>query len=190
MKLILASHNKNKIKEFREILKDTSIELLSLIDLEDFDEIEETGNTFLENAIIKAKKISIKYNLPAIADDSGLEVMALNSRPGVYSARYSGKGDLENNLKVLNELVGITNREALFNSTIVLYYPNGEYYNFEGIWHGTIGNEIRGTNGFGYDTIFIPKGLKETVAELDSKIKSKISHRAIALQLFKKHYNI
>lgn len=190
MKLILASHNKNKIKEFKDILKDTNIELISLTDLNDYEEIIEDGNTFLDNALIKAKSISLKYNLPAISDDSGLEITALNNAPGIYSSRYSSNGDLGNNLKVLKELEGIKDRSASFTCVIVVYYPNDEYHSFEGIWHGHISNEIKGNNGFGYDPIFIPKGYNKTSAELGEEVKSQISHRAKALQLFKKQYSI
>ena len=189
MKLILASHNKNKIKEFKDILKDTNIELISLTDLNDYEDIIEDGNTFLDNAIIKAKHISTKYNLPAISDDSGLEITALNNAPGIYSSRYSGKGDLGNNLKVLKELEGIKDRSASFTCVIVVYYPDGNYHSFEGIWHGHISSEIKGNNGFGYDPIFIPNGYNKTSAELGKEVKSQISHRAKALELFKKKYD-
>lgn len=190
MQLILASHNKNKIKEFKEILKETNIELLSLIDLNDHEEIIEDGNTFTENALIKARNIAGKYNLPAIADDSGIEIKYLKNAPGIMSARYSGKGDLENNLKVLKELDGITDRYARFICVIVLYYPNGEYKTFKGVWEGFISTELKGNNGFGYDPIFIPNGFRKTVAELEETLKSKISHRAKALQLFRQEFKI
>lgn len=190
MKLIIATHNDHKLKEFKQILKDTNIELVSLKDLKDFDEIVENGSTFLENALIKAKNISLKYNLPVIADDSGVSIEALDNRPGIHSARYSGKGDLENNLKVLKELENIENRKATFNCVIVVYYPDGNYHHFEGIWPGTIAHEMRGENGFGYDPIFVPDGYNLTVSELGEELKSQISHRAKALQLFMKHYTI
>ncbi|HHT96927.1 MAG TPA: RdgB/HAM1 family non-canonical purine NTP pyrophosphatase [Clostridiales bacterium] len=190
MKFILASHNKNKIKEFREILKDTKIELISLIDLNDNEEIIETGNTFLDNALLKAKHISKKYNLPTIADDSGIEIKYLKNAPGIYSARYSSSGDLANNLKVLKELEGVTDRYARFICVIAVYYPNDEYKSFKGVWEGFIANTIKGNNGFGYDPIFIPNGYRSTVAELDENIKAKLSHRAKALQLLKDEFII
>lgn len=190
MKIIIASHNLNKIKEFKQLLKGTNLELISLHDLNDHEEIIEDGNTFLDNALIKAKHIASKYNLPAIADDSGLMVKYLKNAPGINSARYSGKGDYENNLKVLAELKGKTDRYARFISVIVLCYPSGNYKSYKGIWEGFIAEEIKGSNGFGYDSIFIPNGYLKTVAQLDDLVKSKLSHRAKALQLLKDDFII
>ena len=190
MRIILATHNPNKVKEFNELLINTNFELISLHDLQDHEEIIEDGDTFLDNALIKAKYIASKYNLPAIADDSGLMVKYLKNGPGINSARYSGKGDYENNLKILSELKGVTDRYARFICVIVIYYPDGEYKAYRGIWEGFIAKEIKGNNGFGYDPIFIPKGYLNTVAELDDEVKSKLSHRAKALQLFRQEFKI
>ncbi|VEU80152.1 RdgB/HAM1 family non-canonical purine NTP pyrophosphatase [Haploplasma axanthum] len=187
MEVIVASHNKNKIKEFKSILGN-EYNIKSLEDLNDFEDIEETGNTFSENALIKALSIAKKYNKVAIADDSGLEVYSLDNRPGVYSARYSGKGDHENNLKILSELKNNKNRNGRFISVIALCYPNGEYQLFEGIWEGRISEEIKGENGFGYDVIFIPEGFEKTVAELEPDVKDKYSHRSKALKLLKDYF--
>lgn len=186
MKVILASHNLNKVKEFKKLVKPLGIELISLKDLKDFKEIEETGQTFIENATLKAETISKKYNLPTIADDSGLEVYSLDDRPGIYSARYSGKGDQKNNLKILNELKNIENREARFICVIAFKIPNQETKIYQGIWEGSISHEILGEKGFGYDPIFIPKNHEKTVGQLEPTIKDKESHRAKALNLFYK----
>lgn len=185
MKFLIASHNKNKIIEFKDILKDTDIELISLSDLKDNEDIEETGETFVDNALLKAKHFSLKHNLPVISDDSGLEVKYLKNAPGIYSARYSGKGDKANNIKLLEELKGINDRVARFICVIALYYPNGEHSTFKGIFDGFISLSPKGDNGFGYDPIFIPNGYMQTLAELDPSIKAKISHRAKALQMLK-----
>lgn len=187
MKIILATHNKNKIKEINDFLRNTNLDLVSLEDLNDYDEIIEDGNSFFENALIKAKTIAHKYNLPVLADDSGLEIEALNNEPGINSSRYSGKGDYYNNLKVLEGLKDAFNRRAKFTTIIVLYYPNGDYESFKGEWEGFINTEIKGINGFGYDPIFIPKGYQKTVAEMNLNIKNKESHRAKALSKLKSY---
>ncbi|MDY0278683.1 MAG: RdgB/HAM1 family non-canonical purine NTP pyrophosphatase [Acholeplasma sp.] len=179
MKLIMATHNINKVKEVKAILNKDNI--ISLTDLNDFKEIEETGNTFFENATIKALEIAKKYNEVAIADDSGIVIKALNGAPGLYSVRYSGKGDLENNLLVLKQLETVKDRSAYFISVIALAYPDGKVLKFEGKWEGKIGFEIKGNQGFGYDSIFIPNGYEITAGELNSKEKNQISHRYQAL---------
>lgn len=190
MKLIFATHNDNKLKELKEILKDTNLEIVSLKELNDYEDIIEDGNTFEENSIIKAVHIARKYNVNAIADDSGIEISYLNNEPGIYSARYSGKGDYENNLKVLNLLENIENRSARFVCVISTATPSGEVKTYEGIVEGKIANEPRGNNLFGYDPIFIPNGYNETFGELDNEIKSKISHRANALNKLLKDLSI
>ena len=124
--LLFATSNPNKVLEARSILKE--INIISLSDINDQTDVEETGETFSENALLKAKTFSLKYNLPVIADDSGLVVEALNGRPGIYSRRYSGKGDIENNLKILDEMKDIKNRDAHFVAAVVLYFPNGVHY--------------------------------------------------------------
>lgn len=181
MKLILATHNKNKVKEFKELLKDTTYTITSLLELEDYDEIIETKDTFSGNALDKAIHISKKYNAITIADDSGLEVYSINNEPGIYSARYSGGNSLDNNIKLLNRLNNNPNRDARFICSIAIAYPNLETYTFEGIWEGSIAHKMEGTNGFGYDPLFIPIGYNKTVAQLDNEVKQTYSHRALAL---------
>ncbi|NLK12506.1 MAG: XTP/dITP diphosphatase [Candidatus Phytoplasma sp.] len=188
MKIIIATHNQNKVKEFKNILKDFKVELISLSDINDEEEIIEDGKTFKENAIIKAKHIAKKYQMPVISDDSGLEVEVLNNRPGVYSARYSGEGDLANNLKILSELKGIKNRKARFICVIAYSTALGEIKTYEGVWEGQISEELKGNNGFGYDPIFIPKNKTKTVAELSDEEKTKNSHRSKALNQFKEDF--
>ena len=186
-RLVLASNNKNKIREFREIFKDR--EILSLNDIGYFDEIEETGETFLENALIKASSIS-KYlknkNIfcDVIADDSGLCVESLNGEPGVYSARYAGihGDDTKNRQKLLNELKDKENRKAYFVCNIVLYKPDDTYINVEGRTYGTIADEERGSKTFGYDCLFLSDDLNKTFGEATSLEKNKVSHRARALE--------
>lgn len=186
-RLVLASNNKNKIREFREIFKDR--EILSLNDIGYFDEIEETGETFLENALIKASSISkyLKSNnifCDVIADDSGLCVESLNGEPGVYSARYAGEhgDDTKNRQKLLNELKDKENRKAYFVCNIVLYKPDDNYINVEGRTYGTIVDEERGSTTFGYDCLFLSDDLHKTFGEATSEEKNKVSHRARALE--------
>lgn len=183
--IIIASQNVHKIKELSTIFNHKDIHLISLKDLNDYDEVIEDGHSFLENAKIKASYYANKYQKPAIADDSGLVIPALDGRPGIYSARYSGGDDHQNNLKVLKEMEGQQKKEAYFVSVIVLCYPNGVYKNYEGRVYGLIANEEKGTNGFGYDSIFYYPELRKNFAELDSKIKNQISHRANALNKLK-----
>ena len=180
MKLIVATHNQNKIKEIYEILKESNIELVSLLDLNDHEDIIEDGITYEENAFIKAKAIYDKYKSIVFADDSGIEITALNDEPGVNSKRFSDCGDLGNNLKVLELLKNNENREARFVCTICLYDGIKPLY-FKGEVRGTISTELRGTNGFGYNPIFIPEGYSETLGELSVEIKDSISHRKNAL---------
>ena len=180
MKLIVATHNQNKIKEIYEILKESNIELVSLLDLNDHEDIIEDGITYEENAFIKAKAIYDKYKSIVFADDSGIEITVLNDEPGVNSKRFSDGGDLGNNLKVLELLKNNENREARFVCTICLYDGIKPLY-FKGEVRGTISTELRGTNGFGYNPIFIPEGYSETLGELSVEIKDSISHRKNAL---------
>lgn len=180
MKLIVATHNENKIKEIYEILKQNNIELVSLLDLNDHDDIIEDGNTYEENALIKAKAIHDKYKTIVFADDSGIEIRSLNNEPGINSKRFSEGGDLSNNLKVLELLENVENREARFVCTICLYDGIKPLY-FKGEVRGTISTELRGSNGFGYDPLFIPEGYSETLGELSVEIKDSISHRKNAL---------
>jgi len=182
MKLIFATHNKNKLKEVKSLVP-SSIQLLSLDDINFNDEIEETATTIEGNALLKAKTIYEKTGINCFADDSGLLVDSLNGDPGVYSARYAGeqKNDEDNMQKLLHELKDKSNRNAHFKTAMALIVDDKEYL-FEGKIEGKIISEKLGINGFGYDPLFIPNGYNETFAQLDSETKNKISHRARALQ--------
>ncbi len=180
MKIVFATNNKHKLDEIRKITQN-SVEILSLSDIDCHDDIPETGVTLEENALMKVDYIKSKFGYDCFADDTGLEVDALNGAPGVYSARYAGEDcNSEDNMdKMLTELGGITNRNARFRTVIALTL-NGENYFFEGIVNGTIIEERRGGEGFGYDPIFVPAGYDKTFAELGDDEKNQISHRAIA----------
>ena len=192
--MVIASSNSHKIEEIGSILADFGIELLSLKDvgLEGL-EIEETGSTFEENAIIKAKEVMKLTGKAAIADDSGLMVDVLGGRPGVYSARFSGEGatDEKNNEKLLGLLKGydLDSRTAKFVSAIAVVYPDSRQYIAKGICKGLIGFEGKGDMGFGYDPLFTPDGLDKTFAQLTKEEKNKISHRAKSLEEMKKILN-
>jgi XTP/dITP diphosphohydrolase len=189
MKLVIASNNQKKLLEIRQCLP-ANFEVFSLNDLNIDVEIEETGQTFQENAAIKAKAIFEICKLPVLADDSGLEVEALNGAPGIYSARFAGepKNDEANNTKLLKLLENHLNRKALFICVLALY--NGiELQFFEGIVNGKIAVVESGSQGFGYDPLFIPDGFSNTFAELSKEIKNTISHRAKAIQLFSEFVN-
>lgn len=182
MKLIFATGNQHKLMEVKKMMP-SHIELLSLKEINFNEDIEETGKTLEENALLKAKTIFLKTGISCIADDSGLLVDALNGEPGVYSARYAGpeKNDENNTQKLLKELHASNNRSAHFKTVISLVTPNKEVL-FDGIIEGQIISEKRGTNGFGYDPVFVPNGYQKTFAELSLDEKSKISHRAKAMQ--------
>ncbi len=182
MKLIFATHNKNKAKEVRSLMP-AFIELLSLDDINFHTEIEENANTLEGNALLKAKTIFEKTGINCFADDSGLLVDALNGAPGVYSARYAGhqKSDEDNMQKLLHELKDKVNKNAHFKTVMALIIDGKEYL-FDGKIEGKIISEKLGSNGFGYDPIFVPDGYNETFAQLDSETKNKISHRAKALK--------
>lgn len=182
---VAATQNKHKLAEMNEILEQYGIRLISVQEAGIGDiEIVEDGDTFEKNSMKKAATIMNISGKPAIADDSGLSVDALQGGPGVYSARYAGENatDKENNKKLLKELEGINNRQAKFVSVISLAFPDGKKISARGECHGRITYEERGSNGFGYDPLFIPEGYDKTFGELDADIKNKISHRAKALQ--------
>lgn len=187
-KVLLASKNKGKVKELQAILADLSLEILSLDEIDSsIIEPEETGTTFEDNALLKARYYSKKTGLPCLADDSGLEVDALNLRPGVYSARYVEGSDEDRYKKVLEEMQGKNNRTGRFVSVVVFVDPSLTIEkSFRGTVEGTIADKALGTQGFGYDPIFIPNGYTETMGELGPEIKNTISHRANALKLFKR----
>jgi len=185
MKICFASHNENKVKEMREMLPG-NISLIGLSELNVTEDIPETGITLEENALIKAKFIHDRFNIPVFADDSGLCVEALNGAPGVYSARYAGpeKDDEKNMNLLLKNLAGAEDRSAQFQTVIAFIDDHGNSHLFEGTIHGEIIREKRGTNGFGYDPIFMPQGYDLTFAQLSAKEKNQISHRAQAVKKF------
>ena len=182
MKLVFATNNLHKLKEVQEMLSN-SIEVLSLKDIGCFEDVEETESTLEGNAKLKADYITEKYGFDCFADDTGLEVEALDGKPGVYSARYAGAhGNAEKNMeKLLNELQNKSNRKAKFRTIIALNLRNKQYL-FEGICDGEILNEKSGVKGFGYDPIFKPKNASSSFAEMNSEEKNIISHRGIAIQ--------
>lgn len=188
MKLLVATQNKNKVKELKELLVDLPIELVTLADLDDNYEVIEDGKTFEENALLKAKYFANKYQMVCLADDSGLVIEALNGEPGLYSARYANGTDYDNSVKVLNKMKNNKNRKAYFICVLVLYYPNGKSYTYEGRAYGLITRSPKGTNGFGYDPIFYTKEFNLTFAELSSVQKNSISHRSYALRLLKERF--
>ena len=181
MKLIVATHNQNKIREIGEILPGWQI---SAVD----SAAEETENTFSGNALLKARALSPRFpGAWILADDSGLEVAALDGAPGVLSARYAGEdgNTPKNNALLLKNLTGITDRRARFSCAIALIAPDGSEHVFEGHCPGSIITELRGKGGFGYDPLFIPEGFDKTFAELSPEEKNAISHRGRALALLK-----
>ena len=189
MKIFLATKNPGKISEFQEILSELRVDLLTCNDLE-IPDVEETGTTFVENAILKAKSASETTKLPSIADDSGIEVDFLNGRPGVWSARYAGSDatNEENNLKLVSELQGAADNErgACYRCVIVFMRFHNDPFPFiaQDSWRGSILEHQKGSNGFGYDPIFYLPNKGMTAAELDSREKHKISHRGKALKKF------
>ena len=193
MKLVFATNNKHKLEEVRAILGN-KIEILSLNDIDCHDDIPETADTLEGNALIKARYIHEKFGVDCFADDTGLEVEALNGEPGVYSARYAGEdcNPEANMYKLLQNLTGENNRNAQFRTVIALII-NGEEKLFNGIVKGTISREKMGNAGFGYDPIFIPEGFSESFAQMTSEMKNSISHRYRATEelsnYFKKQYD-
>lgn len=181
LKLVFATSNLNKLKEVQAIL--TNFEIVSLADIHCFEDIPETAETLEGNAIIKANFITKKYGLNCFADDTGLEVEALNNEPGVYSARYAGnENNANDNMeKLLKNLKGSTNRNAQFRIAIALNI-HGKQHLFEGVCKGTILKEKKGESGFGYDPIFMPNGYNKSFAEMSLTEKSTISHRGKAMK--------
>jgi len=180
MKLVFATNNLHKLEEVRKILGN-DFDVLSLKDINCYDEIPETEDTIEGNAAQKSYYIYKKYNMNCFADDTGLEIEALNGEPGVYSARYAGENcSFEDNMnKVLEKMKNQENRNAVFKTVISLII-NGKEHQFKGIVKGKITVEKKGASGFGYDPVFLPDGYTETFAELSSEDKNKISHRGIA----------
>lgn len=194
-KVLVATSNRGKLLEIQQILRSVPLELISMDEYFDSQvEIEETGSTFEENALIKAQWVYNKSGLWALADDSGLEVDALGGKPGVLSARFAGVNAAteENNRKLLNELENISasDRSARFRCVLVLKTAPDSYLCSEGVCEGHIGFEPRGSNGFGYDPLFIPEGLDRTFAQLSSEEKHLLSHRAKALKSLLEKLNV
>ena len=182
MKIVFATNNANKILEIQSMLPE-SIEIISLESIGCYEDIPETADTIEENAIMKANYVTQKYGYDCFADDTGLEVDALNGEPGVYSARYAGehRSSEDNMSKLLSNLEDKTNRKAQFKTVITLNLK-GKQYLFTGIARGEITLERVGNQGFGYDPIFRPENYQETFAQLPLETKNKISHRGIATQ--------
>ena len=186
MRFVLATHNPGKLPEMREILKDFGIEVVSPKDLGITVDVEETGSTFAENAMLKAKAICKAADLPAIADDSGLCVDALNGAPGVYSARYGGEGldDKGRYMLLLSSLRGAPTRAAHFACAVACAFPNGDTLTAEGRCDGSIAYAPLGEGGFGYDPVFLLPGTGKTFGQLTQEEKSAVSHRGRALKDF------
>lgn len=190
MRLLFATHNKNKFEEIKRMLPE-GFHLLSLHDVEFDEDIEETADTIEGNASLKAQVIFEKFGIDCFADDTGLLVDALGGAPGVYSSRYAGDGKSESNIrKLLENLKGAKNRKAHFKTVISLMTSKGETI-FTGICNGEITEEPRGTSGFGYDPVFQPEGHELTFAQMDQDLKNKIGHRGKAMKLLFEHlYNL
>lgn len=187
-KIIFATKNLGKLKEVKHVISEREIELLSLNEFDNVGEIVEDGNSFEENAIIKAKHVYKLFGIPVIADDSGLVVEQLNGEPGIYSARYAGMNatDEENNLKLISKLLHLPQPHKAKFVCAAVYFDGKRLIKSEGEVIGQILHEPRGTNGFGYDPLFLPNGFSKTTAELELEEKNKISHRSKAFKsLFK-----
>lgn len=182
MELVFATNNNHKLHEVRELLACGAFDVVSLKDIECFEDIAETGDTLDENSLIKAKYVWDRYGKSCFADDTGLEVEALRGRPGVYSARYAGEGCSfrDNVIKLLKEMEGVENRRARFRTVITLII-DGEVHSFEGRVDGYILEKETGEEGFGYDPVFVPDGYNESFAEMPLDLKNKISHRGLAV---------
>jgi XTP/dITP diphosphohydrolase len=182
LNLVFCSSNPHKVDEMRKLLPG-SISVSAMRDVGITQDIAETGASFVENALIKARYVHQHTGLAVFSDDSGLEVESLNGSPGIYSARYAGVGaSAEKNIqKLLSELSGIENRKARFVCVIVLIINNNEYF-FEGTVDGQIKDAVSGSGGFGYDPLFVPVGFTETFAELTNDVKNLISHRGVAVR--------
>jgi len=182
MQLVFATHNPGKLQEVREILA-PKYEVLGLTDVNDHEEIVEDADTLQGNAIIKAETVWQRHGLNCFSDDTGLEILALNGQPGVYSARYAGpqKNSEDNMDKVLQELEEINDRSAQFRTVMALHW-NDKIELFEGIVKGHIATERSGSKGFGYDPIFIPEGYDRSFAEMDAALKNSMSHRGRAME--------
>ena len=190
MRLLIATRNHHKLREIKSILDLPGVEIVGVDSIPGLPEVEEDGATFEENARKKAVTIAAASGLLTMADDSGLEVDALGGAPGVYSARYAGEecDDSANNSKLLRELDGVEDRSARFRCVIALAYPDGRCMSVDGCCEGRIATEPRGENGFGYDPLFIPEGGDRSFAEIGDMEKSRISHRARALEAARRRW--
>lgn len=187
-KIVFATNNQHKLQEVRSILAG-KVEIISLAETGCLDDIPETADTLEGNAAQKARYVFEKFQIDCFADDTGLEIEALNGKPGVFSARYAGEpsNSLNNMNKILKEMEGIANRSAQFRTVIALV-ENGEYHYFEGVINGNLTTVAKGSAGFGYDPIFIPDGFDNTFAELSSNDKNAISHRAKAINKLSEYF--
>lgn len=183
MRIVAATGNLHKLKEIRSVLSD--VEIISERDAGFSGELEETGESFMENALIKARAVCRATGEPALADDSGLCVVALNGAPGIYSARYSGGDDRENRRLLLKNMENVTDRRAYFACAVALVYPDGREVCAKGRTHGVILREERGENGFGYDCLFYSDDLSKTFAQAEESEKNAVSHRGRALAALK-----
>ncbi|MCF8145997.1 MAG: XTP/dITP diphosphatase [Deltaproteobacteria bacterium] len=181
--LVLATRNRGKIAEFAELFSGTDIELRSLDDFGPIPPVVEDGETFEDNAVIKARFTARVLGLPALADDSGLTVKALGGEPGVLSARYAGEGaiDRENNLRLLDRMKGVKEREAAFICVLAIAVPRGPALIYDGICEGVISEALTGGEGFGYDPLFYYPPLKKTFAQMTKAEKNRVSHRGKAM---------
>ena len=183
MKIVIATNNRGKLSEISEILKKLGAEAISQSEAGIHSEPPETGTTFEENALIKAKAACIASKMPAIADDSGLEVTALHGAPGVYSHRWCEGSDADKVRFLFKQMEGKTDRTARFVCCAACVFPNGESIVVRGECYGTITNKICGENGFGYDPVFYTEKYKKTFAEITAEQKNEISHRGVAFRL-------
>ena len=189
--LILATRNQGKISEFKELLSGFDVDIRSLNDFGPIPAVEEDGETFEENAYKKAHFTAKVLGFPALADDSGLVVPALGGEPGVRSARYGGDeaNDLENNLKLLKAMAGVTNRMALFQCVIAIAVPRGPALIYEGKCEGEIADKMEGDQGFGYDPLFYYPSLKKTFAQMSLEEKNQVSHRGKAMAELRQEFD-
>ena len=187
MKFVLATQNMKKLEELKKVLSDLGVEVVSEAELGVKVEVEETGETFAENSLLKAKAVMEATGLPAIADDSGLCVNALNGGPGVYSARFGGEGldDRGRYMLLLQMMQGQTDRNACFHTTVTCAFPNGDVLRADGDCHGTIAYAPMGDDGFGYNPVFFVPDKRKTFAQMTLEERSAISHRGNALRAFK-----
>ncbi len=185
-RLVLATRSPGKIREIAAIYDQLGIVWLSLADFPEIGELAEEGATYAENAAAKARAVSVAAHLPALADDSGVEIDALGGAPGVHSARFLGAGatDVERNTRILSLLENVPDgrRTARYRAAVAVALPDGSAHTFEGTCEGRIARAPRGAGGFGYDPIFLPEGEARTMAELPVDLKNRLSHRALALR--------